>query len=160
MNKLTESPTGASTKKVDSGELMVDGRTEGVPVINFRSEQEERDDVASALQRMRAVRREAVQFAAVAPVELGKLIECMRHQTGQGYKLRKLLHSLWSGSATADLSDVLSLDWELRKSFVAVLLGWGCSSTPTQPEFFYRALEEALSDAGLVEWFREEGGDK
>lgn len=132
----------------------------GGPVIDFRSEQEERDDVASTLQQMRSVRREAVQFAAVAPAELAKLIECMRHQTGQGYKLRKLLYSLWSGRPGADLSDVLSLDWELRKSLMAVLMGWGCSGTNTQPEFFYAALEASLRDAKLMNWFCEEGADK
>lgn len=128
----------------------------GGPVIHFPTEAEARADIAAALSRMRAQRHEQ-RLAAVNALEaLPRLIEVMKARSGQPYKIRRLLYSLWSGTAGADLSDLLCLDWQIRQDLGRVLLGWGFEDGNTK--FFYAALETALKDAGLMEWFREEGG--
>lgn len=129
-------------------------------MIHFPTEAEARQQLADAFTRLRGIRALHVQNAERAHHALPILCDAMRHRTGQGYKLRRLLFSLWSGTPGADLSDVLALDYELRSALACVLMGWGCASTPTQPEFFYAALEAELTKAGLFDWFREEGGDK
>ena len=77
----------------------------------------------------------------------------MSEKTGQGYKLRSLLFSLWSGKP-AELNEVLCLDWPLRKDFAAVVLGWGYEDSEWQ--FFYDAMIAELESRDLVDWFKAE----
>ena len=151
-----------NTEKIKSRESNVESpepESSGGPVIRFPSEAEEKRLMEDSLRRMRDVRHEQGEAARSALPALKRLIEVMRHKTGQGYKLREFLHSMWSGTATADLCSVVSLDWEIRKDLGRVLLAWGFPGSKHQGEFFYTQLEEALSAAGLLEWFRKDGGE-
>ena len=47
---------------------------------------------------------------------LTRLTEVCLHKTGQGYKVRALLYSLWNGQP-ASLLEVVSLDWQIRRIF-------------------------------------------
>lgn len=102
---------------------------------------------------MKAQRGERQQFAENAFPALQRLVSAMSAKTGQGYKLRALLFSLWSGKP-AELNEVLCLDWPLRKDFAAVVLGWGYEDA--EISFFYDAMISELQSRGLVDWFKEE----
>lgn len=110
-------------------------------------------ELTSILQEHKQRHAERRIAADAARPALARLIECMRHKTGQGYTLRKLLYSLWNGQP-ASLLDVLLLDWSLRQDFTAVLLGFGFES-PEQ-SFFYDEIRTALTEAGLLDWFIQE----
>jgi hypothetical protein len=143
MNTLTQPATPASTES-------------NGPVIHFPSEVEAQAQIQQALSRMHAQRHEH-RLAAINGLEaLPRLIAVLRGKSGQSYKLRRLLYSLWSGTPGADLSDVVCFDWEVRRDLCRLLLGWGFEDHATK--LFYSALESALCSAGLMEWFRQEGG--
>jgi hypothetical protein len=95
--------------------------------------------------------RAAVQLARPA---LKRLVDVMRHKTGQGYKLRALLYSLWNGMPTT-LNDVCGLDHQLRQDLCDVILAWGYGRGDW--EFFYNAMKADVSNAGLWDWFLEAG---
>ena len=98
------------------------------------------------LQKMAAERMLAVEAARPA---LARLVTACLAKSGQGYKLRAMLFSLWNGKS-ADLSDTLSLDWALKQDFCAVLLAFGDDAS------FYDAISDAFLERGLLEWFVEE----
>lgn len=92
-------------------------------------------------------RREALPF----------LVKAMAHKTGQGYKLRSLLYSLWNGKP-ADLSDVLGLDWNLRVALLVVIAAFGFEEKGgTGESFFYEAISTEIQQNGLTTWFVEAG---
>jgi len=113
-----------------------------------------REEIREALDRLRAMtgqQRGAVQLARPA---INRLVDVMRHKTGQGYKLRALLFSLWNGKPTS-LSAVCGLDHQLRQDLCDVILAWGYGRGDW--EFFYDAMKSAVSSAGLWDWFLEAG---
>jgi len=55
-----------------------------------------------------------------AKQSLGQLVRCCRQQTGQGYKLRGLLYSLWNGKPYS-LLEIICLDEVLRLDLLTVL---------------------------------------
>lgn len=72
------------------------------------------------------------------------------HDNGQALRLRALLVSLYSGGRVCtDLSDVMALDWPLRKDLCAVILAFG------HGEFGYDYMKSAFEQAGDVDarWF-------
>lgn len=107
----------------------------------------------AAVQKMFAKMRQTrlERDAAVQPAKaaLHRLVEVCRHKTGQGYKLRALLFSLWNGKPTS-LLELVGLDWAIRQDLNLVLLAFG------HEEFFYDAVSESFDLAGLLEWFTEE----
>lgn len=128
------------------------------PTIHFPTDEEQQAALKEFARCALLVRAEQRTLADKARPALTRLVEVMRQRTGQSYKLRALLFSLWNGKP-ADVSDVLSLDWEIRKDFATVLLAFGFSDGSR--EFFYNAVEEELRRAGLFPWFVErcqEGG--
>jgi len=121
--------------------------------VEFFEEPSAPDSVKKALNRQRLhalERREACEFAAPA---LARLVEIFKHRSGQPYKLRSLLYSLWNGKPTS-LVEIVGLDWEIRKDLGLVLIAFGYEDKQTK--FFYRAIEEAIKAAGQWEWFLEE----
>lgn len=123
------------------------------PVIHFPKPEEEKAYVDAFFSKMKAERRERQEFAENAFPALERLVSAMSAKTGQGYKLRALLFSLWSGKP-AELNEVLCLDWSLRKDFAAVVLGWGYENA--EIAFFYDAMISELASRGLVDWFKQE----
>ena len=117
------------------------------PIIHFPTEEESKAALAAFIagqQAIRAERRDAIQAAVPA---LERLIATFAHRTGQSYKLRALLYSMWNGQAT-EINEVLALDWSLRKDFAAVLLAFGDG-------FFYEEMKSAIVAAGQFDWFLE-----
>lgn len=109
------------------------------------------DEFFAEQRRMKAERSEAVKSAIPA---LERLLETFPQRTGQSYKIRSLLYSLWNGKA-ASLSDVLNLDWDLRKDLCAVILAFGYEDR--EHEFFYDAISGPLKSSGNFKWFLEAG---
>jgi hypothetical protein len=104
------------------------------------------DDFFGQIRQMKAERNAAVTAARPA---LDRLVATFQAQTGQSYKIRALLYSLWNGKP-ASLSEVLCLDWSLRQDLVAVLLAFGAD------DFFYDAVREAVESVDAFDWFVEE----
>jgi len=104
------------------------------------------DELKAQTDRLRG----AVDLARPA---LDRLVEVMRNKTGQSYKLRALLYSMWNGKPTS-LSNICGLDYELRQDLGAVSLAWGYGRGDW--ELFYDEMKAAVSRAGLWDWFLEQ----
>ena len=128
-------------------------------MIHFPTEEEEQRKVQEALERMRKNRNEMREAARLGRSALCDLINALRenHVTGQPYKIRALLYSLWNGKP-ASLVEVVCLDHNLRQSLCQVIAGFGYEDA--EVKFFYAAIQEAFTKAGLFEWFLEEGEKK
>ena len=123
------------------------------PPIIFPTE-EEKQTVLADFGALRHARRKAIEAALpAARAGLAALVDVCREKTGQGYRLRALLFSLWNGKPTS-LIEILKLDRELREALLAVMNVFG------DDDFFYDAISGAFMDVGLYDWFREEGGAK
>ncbi len=114
------------------------------------TEEDKKQAVKEFAQRMLEDRRRNEELATLAKPALTRLVEVCRHKTGQGYKLRALLFSLWNGKP-ASLLEIIALDRAIREDLVAVLRAFGSD------QFFYKEIKAAFGDAGLFEWFIEEG---
>lgn len=134
---------------------MKDGTNGKGPIIRFPSEEEERQSRDRALAEMRAVILAAREDALRGQEALTRLMEMLKgnHTTGQAYKLRALLYSLWNGQA-ASLVEVVNLDRKLRRDFCAVVQGFGYEDD--QVKFFYDAIRDGFKGVGLYDWFLEE----
>lgn len=77
------------------------------------------------------------------------LVDCCRHKTGQGYKIRGLLYSLWNGHPYS-LLEIITLDNGLRFALLNVIANFGA------PKFFYDEIKTAFVKAGLFDWFCEQ----
>ena len=83
-------------------------------------------------------------------VIIRELVAVCRQKTWQGYKLRSLLYSLWNGQPKS-LLDVVCLDKGLKVRLLIVMMCFGDS------DFFYDQVKAAFVEAGLFDWFIEEG---
>ena len=92
----------------------------------------------------------AEKLTPLSHVELNKLVRVCGHKTGQSYKVRALLYSLWNGKP-ASLLELVTLDAEIKIGVLRVAMYFGTS------EFFYDQIKDAFVVAGLFEWFCEEG---
>jgi len=100
-----------------------------------------------------AKNRKEMQTAAIhAKVALARLCQMLGHRTGQSYKIRSLLFSMWNGKE-ASLAQVLDLDWAVRKDLCAVILAFGFEYK--DEKFFYDWMQNALKAEGQFEWFLE-----
>ena len=107
-------------------------------------------ELAASLTAIRHEKDHALPSALVA---LQRLADVCRHKTGQSYKVRALLYSLWNGKP-ANLLEIVSLDWTIRKDLLAVMLAFG------HDDFFYDEIKGAFVNRGLFDWFIEEGEQK
>ena len=130
----------------------------GGPLIDYPTKDEVRQQLAETFAKMKDNHAEHRLAAVNAREALPRLIHVLHGRSGQSFKLRRLLFSMWSGTPGADLSDVVCFDWEIRRDLCRLVLGWGYRGGGGEPEFFYDALATALTAAGLMDWFREEGG--
>jgi hypothetical protein len=90
---------------------------------------------------------------SISKQALSRLVKCCSVKTGQGYRLRGLLYSLWNGKAYS-LLEILSLDLALRMDLLLVLAAFGADN------FFYDEIKAEFVKAGLFNWFCEEGDAK
>ena len=118
------------------------------PVIPFPTEAENQAILDEFFAGQQTIRREHTAAAVHAAECLGRLIATFPQRTGQSHQLRGLLYSLWNGQPH-DLSDVLCLDWSLKKDFCHVVLAFG------HDDFFYDAIQALLREAGQFDWFLE-----
>jgi hypothetical protein len=131
-------------------------------LIDPPSEEENKaalDEFFAMERKQRDEGREAVKAAIPA---LDRLCEVMKGRSGQPYKVRALLYSLWNGQP-ASLVEIVGLDWEIKKDMCAVMLAFGRESGPWCKEehsFFYDEIREAVKRAGQLEWFLEEHKEK
>jgi hypothetical protein len=107
-------------------------------------------DLLDELKARSSRNRAAVDRARPA---LARLVEVMRGKSGQSYKLRGMLYSMWNGKPYSVL-DCVGLDYELREDLGAVILAWGFGRGDW--EFFYDAIKAAVTSAGLWDWFLDE----
>jgi hypothetical protein len=126
------------------------------PKIHFPTEEENKAALDQFFTRLNAVHGEQRDAIAEARPALDRLMKALQHNhnTGQPYKIREILFSLWNGKP-GSLVEIVCLDWELKRDLCAVLLAFGCCPGKGE-EFFYKAIEEAFSSIGLFDWFREE----
>ena len=118
------------------------------PPIHLPTAEENQTILDAFFAGQQTIRREHTAAAVHAAECLGRLIATFPQRTGQSYRLRGLLYSLWNGQPH-DLSDVLCLDWSLKKDFCHVVLAFG------HDDFFYDAIQNALREAGQFDWFLE-----
>ena len=105
---------------------------------------------AAFFKAQRRINEERAKAACEAREAMTVLTAVMAGGSGQSYKVRALLFSLWNGKA-ASLLDVIDLDFDIRKQVVAVILGFG------HPKFFYDQIQQPLVAANLWPWFLREG---
>lgn len=115
---------------------------------------DEADRKAALTEFFSAVRtaaREADAAVVAAKPALDRLASAIAgHDNGQAIRSRAILVSLYTGgTALADVSDLLSLDWSLRRDLCAVLLAFN------HGEFSYDYLRAAFERAGdqNAHWF-------
>ena len=132
-------------------------------LINPPTEEENKAVLDEFFEEDRKRRNEGREAVTTALPALDRLCEVMRGRSGQPYKVRALLYSLWNGQP-ASLVEVVGLDWEIKKDLCAVILAFGCESGPFckgEPfSFFYDAVAAAVKKAGQFEWFLEEFKEK
>lgn len=86
----------------------------------------------------------AVENAKPALARLASAV--VNRDTGQALRIRSILASLYTGGSTvADVSDVMNLDWTLRRDLCSILLALG------HGEFGYEYLKSALEQAGDID---------
>jgi hypothetical protein len=133
---------------------MTTTETTGGAMLRSTTEKEEREAFREFAEKQRHLRLETQMAVQAARPALERLIDVMLRKTGQSYRIRALLYSLWSGKPTS-LLGIVTLDHDLRKDFLAVCLAFGAN------EFFFDAIRrpiEAQSPAFWT-WFVQEGGD-
>ena len=110
--------------------------------------------LAEFFTAIRQSTKEIQSAVALAKPALGRIAAAIAQRDhGQALRLRSLLVSLYSGgNALADLSDVMTLDWTLRKDFCTVILAFG------HGDFSHAYLKAAFEQAGDVDasWFLAE----
>lgn len=123
------------------------------------------DEFFADQRKMNAEKREAVKAAIPA---LERLCEVLKDRSGQPYKLRAILFSIWNGKP-ASLVEIVCLDWDIRKDLCAVLLAYGYDAPPqfegqpsekSAPDFFYDEIRTAITKAGQWNWFLEAGQEE
>ncbi|HEY0945047.1 MAG TPA: hypothetical protein VGD81_07250 [Opitutaceae bacterium] len=106
---------------------------------------------------VRTAARESDAAVDAAKPALARLAAAIAgHDHGQALRARSILISLYTGgSALADVSDLMTLDWTLRRDLCAVLLAFG------HGEFGYEYLKSAFEQAGDrdARWFLETAPD-
>lgn len=117
------------------------------------------DEFFAEQRKINTEGRAAVEAAVPA---MARLAEVLQGRSGQPYKLRALLWSLYNGQPTG-LIEIVGLDREIRKDLCAVLLAFGFEETRfvdgvPQPgaSFFYDEMKAAIEKAGQWAWFIEE----
>jgi len=102
--------------------------------------------IADFFQSQDEIREERSAAVLNARPALERIVATFAQRTGQSHKLRGLLHSLWNGKPWP-LSDLLNLDWSLKKDVLAVALAFGDET------FFYEDVTTAVERAGQWHFF-------
>lgn len=119
--------------------------------VELDSETDPEVKVVISRQLEALLQRKEAAMSALAPME--RLAEVLRGRSGQPYKVRAILYSLWNGKP-CPVNELLGLDWQIRKDLCQVLLAFGYEDRETK--FFYDALKKAITRAGQWGWFLQE----
>ena len=136
----------SKSETVNSQSQIADGKG---PFIHFPTPEEDAAALQEFLAEQKLIRNERREAVANAIPAMERLAEVLKERSGQPYKIRALLHSMWNGKP-APLIELVCLDWALRKDLVAVMLAFG------DDNFFYKEIEAAVRKAGQWRWFLEE----
>ena len=109
-------------------------------------------ELVSLHNRMRTIAAEGRAACSRAEPALARIVAVMSHRTGQAYRLRAMLYSLWNGKPTSFL-EVVCLDWQIRKDLTEVILAFGYADG--EIEFFYNSIKSAIQASGQWAWFLE-----
>jgi len=119
------------------------------PVIRFPTREEEKARLQDVLKKLKANADEHYGAVVLALPALSRLAEVLTVRSGQPYKLRSLLYSMWNGKP-ASLGEIVCFDWQIKKDLCAVMLAFGHN------ELFYTEIENAVRSVGQWDWFLEE----
>lgn len=131
------------------------------PVRRVSKSSPQLDELFAALRKTRDERRAAVAVARPALDRLCRKV--LTQRSGQCYKVRALLYSLYNGQATS-LIEILCLDWDIRMDLCAVFLAFGFEENrhepgmegeEERPSFFYAEMKSAIVAVGQWDWFVE-----
>ncbi len=109
--------------------------------------------MASFGAHIRHVKQKQLLAIEAAKPALERLVTVCAQKTGQSYKVRELLYSLWNGQA-ASLLEIVTVDWAIKEDLLAVLLAFGSEPKGEAP-FYYDAISDAFERQGLMDWFTE-----
>jgi len=102
-----------------------------------------------AYDRMREATKRAMLAAQVAIGAIDRLMPVLQGRSGQSFRVRGILWSLYNGKAYSWL-EIVHLDRAIKEDLAALMLGWGC------PGCFYDELKAAVTAAGQWQWFTAE----
>lgn len=105
------------------------------------------------LMAQREIQLKRRRHCLLALPAMDRLAAILKYRSGQPYKLRGLLYSLWNGKP-ASLLELVSLDWQIREDFLQVAAAFGYEDQ--QHKFFYDHMRDAIERAGQWGWFLEE----
>jgi len=100
------------------------------------------------LERLAEERAAAKLHADLAVIALERLLPVLSGRSGQSYKLRGLLYSLWNGQPYS-LLEIVNLDAAIKNDLSLVIMAWG------YPGFFYDEMRNAIIATGQWAWFLE-----
>ena len=137
--------------------------TTSTPRVHLPIQEEAEHHLSNFFAQVRRNRDERRVAVAAAIPALERLCrDVLTQRSGQCYKVRALLYSLYNGQPTC-LLEIVALDWNIRQDLCAVLLAFGHEENPhepgfdgqPQPDFFCEAMKDAITAAGQWDWFCE-----
>lgn len=117
----------------------------------YQADDDYPEEIINAQNARFAERGEAAVKALPA---LDRLARILQGRSGQPYKLRGLLYSLYNGKPFS-LLEIVGLDWDIRQDLCLVLLAFGHEER-NGVKFFYDAIKTAITKAGQWPWFIQE----
>ena len=157
MNTTPHNPTqDPETRRLGDGEKH-NGHAHppGCALLDIPTPEENASALEEFFAEQRKLATEGRSAVAAAKPALLRLCDVLRGRSGQPFKLRSLLYSLYNGQP-ASLIEIVALDWEIRKDLCAVLLAFGFEDPRDEANsFFYEELKTAITSAGQWKWFLE-----
>ena len=129
--------------------IILKGARTATDLLESNLRQRIRSLLASEAERQKTI-LDALPAAAAA---IAQLVRSCEARTRQSYKVRALLYSLWNGKP-ASLRDITTLDYDLREALLAVLTVLRVFGSEG---LSYDGVFDAFDNAGLGDWFLEEG---
>lgn len=138
----------------------------GKLILDTPTDEERQSALADFFAEQRKINEAGRKAVAAAVPAMQRLAEVMQGRSGQPYKVRTLLYSLYNGQP-ASLIEMVNLDRSIREDLCAVMLAFGFEETRFVggvPEpgvtFFYEEMMAAIEQAGQRKWFLEAHNDE
>ncbi len=101
------------------------------------------------LAQFRAEQQHAALQGQLGTSALDRLVPVLSGRSGQSYKLRGILFSMWNGQPFS-WNEIVSMDTDIRKDLSVLIVAWGHDGC------FYTELQRAVTAAGQWHWFLEQ----